>query len=49
VAKALAEVRRRRQNDEATGVEALRLGECEGGESEKVRQGRDEGVCGVFT
>jgi hypothetical protein len=27
----------------------LRLGECEGRESANVRQGRAEGVCGVFT
>jgi hypothetical protein len=31
------------------GEAALRLGECEGGESANVRQGRAEGVCGVFT
>jgi hypothetical protein len=50
VAKALAEVQRRQQNGETTaGRGALRLGECEGGESVNVRQGRAEGVCGVFT
>jgi hypothetical protein len=39
-----------RRSDSGGGREAaLWLGECEGGESENVRQGRAEGVCRVFT
>jgi hypothetical protein len=49
VAKVLAEVHRRQQKGEATAGATLRLGECEGRERANVRQGRAEGLCGVFT